>query len=171
MRDSELLWSTSGNGYTHLSSWSSVSFDDSSFSFVIPSQKSDLFHEGDIIQITQSLLPDDPYSLFAQYLTFRDASFPLHPLLWVHADGSVPTCTWFLAQFHSIFPDPSLGGHSLRAGSATSLATAGVPPSQIQAIGGWSSSVWQRYVRKHPVLLQTLLFHSRPLHDSPFASL
>ena len=167
----ELLWSTSGDGYTHLSSRSSVSFDGSSFSFVIQSQKSDLFHEGDTIWITQSLLPDDPYSLFAQYLTFHDASFPLHPLLWVHADGSVPTRTWFLAQFRSVFPDPSLGGHSLHAGGVTSLATAGVPPSQIQAIGGWSSSVWQHYVRKHPVLLQTLLFHSRPLHDSPFASL
>ena len=131
----------------------------------------DLFHEGDTIWITQSLLPDDPYSLFAQYLAFQDASFPLHPLLWVRADGLVPTCAWFLAWFHTVFPDPSLGGHSLHSGGATSLATAGVPPSQIQAVGGWSSSAWQHYVHKHHVLLQTLLFHGRPLHDSPFTSL
>ena len=146
------------------SSRSSVSFDGPSFSFAIPSRKSDLFHEGDTIRITQSLLPDDLYSLFAQYLAFRDASFPLHSLLWVRADGSVPTRAWFLTRFRTVFPDPSLGGHSLRSGG-------GVPPSQIQAIGGWSSSAWQRYVRKHPVLLQTLLFHGRALHDSPFASL
>ena len=70
----------------------------------------------------------------------------------------------------SPFP-PSIGGHSMRSSGATSLATAGVPSAQIQAIGRWTSPTWQRYIRKHPVLLQSLLFHGRPLHASPFASL
>ena len=120
LRLGELVWSDSGTGYSHLSSRSSVSIGDSFFSFIVPSRKSDLFHEGDTIRITWSVLPDDPYSLFAQYLAFRDVSFPLHPLLWVHADGLVPTRVWFLTCFHAIFPDPSLGGHSLRSGGATS---------------------------------------------------
>ena len=64
----------------------------------------------------------------------------------------------------------AFSGHSLRAGGATSLAAAGVSPAQIQAIGHWSSSAWQRYVRKNPTLLQTLLFHGRPIHDPPFSS-
>ena len=69
------------------------------------------------------------------------------------------------------FPPPSIGGHSMRSGGATSLAAAGVPPTQIQAIGRWTSPTWQRYIRKHPMLLQSFLFHGRPLHASPFASL
>jgi len=38
----------------------------------------------------------------------------------------------------------------MRSGGATSLAAAGVPPAQIQAIGRWTSTAWQRYIRKHP---------------------
>jgi len=171
LRLGELVSSTADDGYAQLSSRSSVHFEASSFSFVVPRRKSDLLHEGDTVRIVQTPFDDDPFSLFTQYIAYRDVSMPLHPLLWVRADGSVPTRSWFLARFRAVFPDSSLGGHSLRSGGATSLAAAGVPPSQIQAIGAWSSSAWQRYVRKHPVLLQTLLFHGRPLHDPPFASL
>ncbi|KAL4062608.1 hypothetical protein V8B97DRAFT_235710 [Scleroderma yunnanense] len=171
LRLGELVSPASLPDFAQLSSRSSVHFDVSSFSFMVPRRKSDLFHEGDTVRIVSAPLSDDPHSLFLQYLAYRDASFPLHPLLWIRADCSLPTRAWFLARFRAVFPDPSLGGHSLRSGGATSLAAAGVPPSQIQAIGGWSSSEWQRYVRKHPVLLQTLLFHGRPLYDSPCASL
>ncbi|KAL4068728.1 hypothetical protein V8B97DRAFT_1872904 [Scleroderma yunnanense] len=171
LRLGELVSAPSDDTFAQLSSRSSVRFDASFFSFVVPRQKSDLFHEGTMVRIVSSPLADDPHTLFLQYLAYRDASFPLHPLLWIRADRSLPTHAWFLARFRTVFPDPSLGGHSLRSGGATSLAAAGVPPSQIQAIGAWSSLAWQRYVRKHPVLLQTLLFHGRPLHDPPFAFL
>lgn len=171
LRLGELVWPDAGDlrEYSSLSSRSSVLLDASSFTFTVPQRKSDTRYKGHSVCITRSSLPDDPHSIFSQYLAFRDALFPLHPSLWVCGSGVIPTRTWFLARFCSIFPDPSLGGHSLRSGGATSLAAAGVPPSQIQAIGGWSSSAWQRYVRKHPVLLQTLLFHGRPIHDPPFS--
>ncbi|KIO01196.1 hypothetical protein M404DRAFT_60125, partial [Pisolithus tinctorius Marx 270] len=86
LRVGELVWpdAVGLRDYTCLSPRSSVSIDQSSFTFCVPQRKSDVCFEGHLIRIT-------------------------------------------------------------------------LPPSQIQAIGGWSSSAWQRYVRKNPVLLQTLL--------------
>lgn len=171
LRLGELVWPDSPDlqDHSHLSSRSSVAHDASSFAFDVPRCKADEYFEGTRVCITASHLCPDPYALFIQYLGFRDASFPLHPFLWVRADGSVPTRSWFLWRFRLVFPSSAVSAHSLRAGGATSLAAAGVPPAQIQAIGHWSSSAWQRYVRKHPVLLQTLLFHGRPIHNPPFA--
>ena len=58
----------------------------------------------------------------------------------------------------------------MRAGGATSLAAAGVPPSQIQAIGQWKSEdSFERYIRRHPTLLQAVLFHGQSIHEPPFA--
>ncbi|KAL4062039.1 hypothetical protein V8B97DRAFT_1859452, partial [Scleroderma yunnanense] len=50
----------------------------------------------------------------------------------------------------ALFPDPTLGGHSLCSGGTIPLAATGVPLLQIQAIGRWSSLAWQHYVCKHP---------------------
>ena len=173
LRVGELVWPDPPDLQVHsqLTSRSSVSFDAESFTFDVPHQKSDDRFEGSRVCITASFISPDPHGLFLQYLACRDATFPLHPFLWVRADGSVPTRAWFLRRFRLAFPSSTFSGHSLRAGGATSLAAAGVSPAQIQAIGHWSSSAWQCYVRKNPTLLQTLLFHGRPVHDPPFASL
>ncbi|KAI6118239.1 hypothetical protein F5141DRAFT_999916 [Pisolithus sp. B1] len=147
LRLGELVWPDSDDlrEYSQLSPRSSVQFDDSSFTFTVPCRKSDTQYEGHSIRITHSHLLDDPYQIFSQYLAFRDALFPLHPLLWIRANGTVPTRA-FSARFRTAFPDPFFGGHSLLSGS-----------------GGWSSSAWQRYIHRHPVLLRTLLFHGRPI--------
>ena len=111
--------------------------------------------------ISASHIFPDPRSFLVQYLGFRDARFSSSPFS-LGADGSIPTRAWFLQRFRLAFPSSAFSGHSLRAG---------VPPAQIQAIGHWSSPAWQRYVRKHPALLQALLFHGRPIHDPPYAPL
>lgn len=49
-------------------------------------------------------------------------------------------------------------GLSMQAGGATSLAEHGVAPPLIQAMGRWSSETFKIYVRKHPVILHSLLF-------------
>ena len=80
------------------------------------------------------------HSFLMQYLGFRDARFFL-PFLWIRADGLIPTRTWFLRRFRLAFPSSAFSGHSLHAGGAISLATAGVLPAQNQAVTGhWSSS-------------------------------
>ena len=58
----------------------------------------------------------------------------------------------------------------MRASGATSLAAADVPPAKIQAIGRWKSDTFERYIRRHPTLLQAVLFHGRSIHDPSFAS-
>ncbi|KAG6328883.1 hypothetical protein ID866_10207 [Astraeus odoratus] len=148
----------------------SVSIATSSFSFTMPCCKADMNFEGDCV-LLQQLHADDPFSLFCMYLLSCDALFPLHPFLWVKVDGGIPTHSWFMSHFHHLFPHQSLGGHSLHVGGATSLTLSGVQPTQIQAIGQWSSSAWQRYVHKNPVLLQSLLFGGCLAHGSPYASL
>ena len=86
----------------------------------------------------------------------RDSHFALFPQLWLRSDGSVPSHSWFLSRLHSVFPR-SIGGHSMRAGGATSLTAAGVPPSQIQAIGRWRSDTFERYIRRHPTFYWLLV--------------
>lgn len=43
--------------------------------------------------------------------------------------------------------EEKVSGHSLRIGGATALLSAGVSSENIQALGGWSSSAFQRYAR------------------------
>ena len=77
-------------------------------------------------------------------------------LLWLKADGSPPR-----------FPR-AVGGHSTRVGGVTSLAAAGVPPSQIF---GCETAVFERFIRCHPTLLQAVLFQGRSVHEPPFPRL
>jgi hypothetical protein len=42
------------------------------------------------------------------------------------------------------------GGHSLRAGGATSLALCGYPDSMIKILGRWKSLAYQRYIKLDP---------------------
>ena len=125
--------------------------------------------EGDQVVIQRSTTAPDPFVLFHKYLVSCDSHFALFPQLWLHSDGSMPSCSWFLSRLHSVFPR-SIGGHSMYAGGATSLAAAGVPPSQIQAIGRWRSDTFKCYICRHPTLLQAVLFNGQSIHDPPFAN-
>jgi hypothetical protein len=52
---------------------------------------------------------------------------------------------WFMRKLRKFFPK-DIGGQSMRAGGATSLAEAGVAPPVIQAIGWWASNTFQIYI-------------------------
>ncbi|KAF7318343.1 hypothetical protein HMN09_00343100 [Mycena chlorophos] len=133
------------------------------FSFFLPYHKADRFYEGNTIIIQQTARRSDPYSLFRTYLASRDGLFPMNRELWLRSNGTSPTRSWFIARLKGYFPQ-DVAGQSLRAGGATSLAEAGVPPNVIQAIGRWASDTFQIYIRKNPVLLQAMLF-GRPVHQ------
>ncbi|KAF8414763.1 hypothetical protein L210DRAFT_3362280, partial [Boletus edulis BED1] len=124
--DSSALWSSLKLSWRH-----SVSLSDSSYHFTLPRSKSDSQFEGDLVVIQASAVEPDPLQIFLYYLASRDFKFSLLPYLWLRADGSSPHRSWFLHRLHAFFPN-TIGGHSMRAGGATSLAAAGVPPSQIQ---------------------------------------
>ncbi|KAF5349003.1 hypothetical protein D9758_012714 [Tetrapyrgos nigripes] len=90
--------------------------------------------------IIQSTSPStNPSPHFLSYLKSHDCNFPLHPELWIKADGKVPTCDWFIKRLKSILPNVNIAGHSLQSGGATSMAEAGVPPHLIQAARCWAS--------------------------------
>ena len=80
----------------------------------------------------------------------------LRPELWLRADGTLPTRSWFIAGVRRFFPI-SITGQSMRAGGATALAEAGVAPNLIQTAGCWTSETFGRYVRKNPFLFEALL--------------
>lgn len=127
------------------------------FSFFLPGHKADQFFEGNRVIIHKTNSGDDPNQPFRKYLCSRDQMFPYHPELWLRQDGTVPTRGWFMNRLRKHFPS-DVGGHSLRAGGATALAQAGIPPHLIQAIGRWASEAFQIYIRHHPVLLAALLY-------------
>jgi hypothetical protein len=138
---------------------------DDRYSYFLPYHKADRFYEGNTIIIQRTTRRSDPHFFFRAYLASRDALFPLNRELWLRSNGTVPTRSWFIARIKQYFPR-DVAGQSLRAGGATSLAEAGVPPNVIQAIGRWASDAFQIYIRKNPVLLQAMLF-GRPVHQPP----
>ncbi|KAH7913464.1 hypothetical protein BJ138DRAFT_1146041, partial [Hygrophoropsis aurantiaca] len=126
-------------------------------------------NEGDLIQVRRNLLDSDldPLDLFRAYLQARDNRFPIHPYLWIRFDGTIPDRAWFMQRLRGFF-EASVGGYSLRAGGATSLAVAGMSIAEIQELGRWSPDTWERYILKNPGLLQTVLFPEQSMYPTPF---
>ena len=141
----------------------SVIVSNNDYRFFSPSSKPDKVFEGNTIIVQRHNVAIDPLSWFVTYLRSRDRLFPFSSDLWLRADGSRPSRSFFINRM-KLFFDADVAGHSMRAGGATSLAENGVPPNLIQAIGRWVSQTFQIYIRKNPVLLQALLF-GRAAHN------
>ncbi|KAF6745770.1 hypothetical protein DFP72DRAFT_823747, partial [Ephemerocybe angulata] len=59
--------------------------------------------------------------------------------------------SWFDVRFFALL-NHDYGGHSLRSGGATFLASLGLPEDVIMAMGRWSSQAWRIYVRENPAV-------------------
>jgi hypothetical protein len=152
--------------YRKVTSRTSVVISDDDYRFFLPNHKADKFFEGNTVIVQRHSGPIDPLFIFLKFLRSRDRLFPFSSDLWLRADGSRPTRSFFIRRMRLFF-EKDVAGQSMRAGGATSLAENGVPPHLIQAIGRWASSAFQIYIRKNPVLLQALLF-GRAAHDPLF---
>jgi hypothetical protein len=139
---------------------SSVIVYDDSYEYWLPHHKADAFFEGNRIIVRRDQYQHDPLHHFRAYLFSRDLRFPFASPLWLTELGQVPTRSFFTARLRLFF-DSSVGGQSMRAGGATSLAEHGVPPSIIQPMGRWSSAAFLIYIRKSPALIQALLYSDR----------
>jgi hypothetical protein len=159
MRLGELVWPDKKalQDYRKVTKQSTVEFLPEGFSFFLPGHKADKFFEGNRVIVQCNAAGDDPDAPFRKYLTSRDNIFPFHAELWLRADGSIPTRSWFIRNLRAHFPS-NVAGHSLRVGGATALAQASIPPHIIQAIGRWASDTFQIYIRQHPMLLAAFLF-------------
>ena len=164
MRLGELTWpdKVALRDYRKVSMRHTVSFHTDALSFWLPGHKADQFFEGNRLIVRKSVSPD-AYSLFKTYLSSRDRLFRACPELWLRADGTISTRTWFINRLRRFFPN-SIAGQSMRAGGATSLAEAGIAPNLIQAAGRWTSETFNRYVRKNPFLFEALLIGRSSLH-------
>lgn len=87
----------------------------------------------------------------------NSVDFPLSSPLWLNKRGAVPTRSFFMWRLHHFFSS-DVGGQSMRARGATSLAENRVVLHIIQRIGRWASAAWQIYICKHSVLLQAILY-------------
>jgi hypothetical protein len=139
---------------------SSVLVHDDSYEYLLPHHKADPFFEGNRIIVRKEQYQHNPLEHFRAYLASRDRLFPFASPLWLTKCGRVPTRSFYTHRLR-IFFDSSVGGQSLRAGGATSLAEHGVPPAVIQPMGRWSSAAWLIYICKSPALIQALLYSDR----------
>ncbi|PIL35152.1 hypothetical protein GSI_02941 [Ganoderma sinense ZZ0214-1] len=158
LRLGELVWPDNHKlrTYRKVTRRTSVELAPNEYSFTLHSHKSDRAFDGDRLLIDSDLSGAQPHTAFTTYLASRDSRFPFHSELWLRANGTIPTRAWFIRRLRVFFPS-DVSGHSMRSGGATALAIAGVPTTQIQAIGRWSSDAWQAYIRKHPVVVHALM--------------
>ena len=161
MRLGELTWPDNKKlrDYRKIVMRSSVCVNPKSFQFTLAGHKADRLFEGSLILIQSTDVDDDAWAPFTKYLSLRDQHFPYRAELFLRENGTIPTRAWFLRILHQHLSG-NIGGQSLRAGGATALAEAGIPPHLIQAIGRWSSEAFQIYIRRHPVLLAAFLYGS-----------
>jgi hypothetical protein len=145
--------------------WHSVKVFSDYFSFHLPFHKADRLYQGSVVIVRHY---GDPclaaLPAVLAYLVSRDASFPLHPELWLTSSSVVPSYSWFVSCLQAVL-GKHVTGHSLRSGGATALALAAVPDSMIQATGHWTSDTFHSYIWQHLVILQALLHGSA--HHKP----
>lgn len=131
-------------------------------SYWLPYHKGDRFYAGtDILVSAEEAF--NPLRLMERYIALRDPRFGAHPELFVCEDGGPPTRSWFEKRFFSTtITRAQFGGHSIRAGRATHLASLGLSETIIQAMGRWSSEAWKIYIRDNPtVRAELMLAHQR----------
>ena len=137
----------------------------SHYEFLLPAHKADKFFEGNKTVVRAQQYRHNPLLHFQSYLNSRDHLHSLASPLWITEAGHIPTRSFFMTRLRFFF-SAKIGGQSMRAGGATSLAEHGVSPSLIQAMGRWSSSAFLVYIRKNPAIIQGML-HARPATHPP----
>jgi hypothetical protein len=130
---------------------SSLDFTNTHAQYRLPYHKADPFYRGSDVVFSQQHDVANPVHLLKQYAALRDARHGPRLPLFLCEDGSLPNRTWFDNKFFK-FLSHEYGGHSARAGGATYFASLGLSASIIQAIGRWTSSAWEIYIRDNPTI-------------------
>jgi hypothetical protein len=123
MRLGELVVPDDKSLFDHrkITSRTSVSLSDDDYRFFLPGHKADRFFEGNIIIVQKHHVTINPLFFFKSYLSSRDRLFPFSSDLWLRADGSRPTRSFFIRRMKLLF-NSDVAGQSMRSGGATSLA-------------------------------------------------
>jgi hypothetical protein len=135
-----------------------VSWYDSYVSILLAQSKTDRSRRGVSVRLHRSSFSICPVALLSEAWWASPVQAPGAPLL--QDDKGDPltyrTVLYFIKQRVREFGlDPtSFGAHSLRIGGTSQLAAANFSPTQIQALGRWSSACYERYVRLPASLFQ-----------------
>lgn len=129
------------------------------FSIFLKHSKTDKDKEGTTILISESNSSFCPLISMVRYLRSRPHARPQDPL-FASEEGKPMSRAWFASRLRSLcqacgLPPERYTTHSLRIGAATT-ASAIAPVSTLKAMGRWSSSAYERYIRPEArVILDT----------------
>ena len=129
------------------------------YSFWLPTHKTDTTFKGNQIVVCQISGAPDPLPIMKCYIHSRDACFPLLQL-WLKADGTILLHSWFITCLHH-YLGPDIARQSMHAGGATAMAEAGAASELIKGAGHWSSTSFERYIRKNTIALHALTLYNR----------
>ena len=120
----------------------------------LPYHKSDPFYHGTDIRFLRATAADgiDPVATLHEYISRHDSRHGARTPLFLRADGSRPTRSWFERRLFLVLPRSDYGGHSARAGGATHFASLGLSEDILRALGCWSSTSWSIYICDHPTI-------------------
>ena len=137
-----------------------VSIQDNTIILQLKQSKTDQLGKGSKIVIGQSKQAICPVKITHRFLQYRQQANH-SDVLFRLKDGSLLTRQRLQSVLRESLtmlnlPAKHFGTHSLRIGSATAAAQAGVPVKIIKALGRWSSDCYRRYIRAPHKSLQEL---------------
>ena len=137
-----------------------VSIQDNTIILQLKQSKTDQLGKGSKIVIGQSKQAICPVKITRRFLQYRQQANHSDALFRLK-DGSLLTRQRLQSVLRKSLtmlnlPAKHFGTHSLRIGSATAAAQAGVPVKIIKALGRWSSDCYRRYIRAPHKSLQEL---------------
>ncbi len=134
----------------HTISYLDVNFIGDELHLTIKSSKSDQHGKRVVLVLKSQDSVICPVQLMRRYIISRCESTPSLPL-FIHFDGSVLTRFQFTSVLNKSLKFCNATGnirsHSFRIGGASDLARQGVPDSDIQKWGRWSSDAYSGYIR------------------------
>ena len=127
-----------------------------SYSFWLPTHKTDTTFEGNWIVVKKITGAPDPHPIIENYTKSCNTIFPFHPQLWLRSNGSIPLRSWIIKCLWHYF-SAHIARQSLWAGGTTAMAEAGPEPQLIKGARRGTSNAFERSIRKNPVVLHTLI--------------
>lgn len=129
---------------------SDVGFHSHYFTLFLKHSKADRDGNGACIYVSETNDGFCPLSSMSAYMRSRPGAGQLEPL-FLTSEGKPVSRAWFAAHLrllcqHCGLPLERYTAHSLRIGAATTAA-ATTPISTLKAMGRWSSSAYERYLR------------------------
>ena len=138
----------------------SMEWTTDSYSFWLPTHKTDTTFKGNWIVVKKITGTPDPHPIMQNYTKSHDTLFPFHPQLWLRSNGSIPLRSWFIKHLWHYF-SAHIAGQSLRAGGATTMAEMGVEPQLIKGARRWKSKF---LIYTHAFRLDYYLYYSFPTY-------